>query len=284
MNEEETSSLEDPFEEKWVWEVIKGMDRDKTSGLDGFTLSFFQDCWGVVNEDFMAVFADFHARGKFVKCINSTFISLILKIHGAKEIKDFRPISLVEGIYKIIAKVLANRMKKVMDKIISKPQNAFVKGRQILDLVLVANECFDNRIKSRELGGLCKLDMEKAYDHVDWNFLIYLLKRCGFGEMWCLWIKHCISTVRFSVLINGVPSSFFGSSCGVWQGDLLSPFLFVLGMEAFSRMLGAFISRGLISGFIVGSSELNRVNVSHLLFANDTLVFCEANESQIGHV
>jgi hypothetical protein len=284
MNEEETSSLEDPFEEKWVWEVIKGMDRDKTSGLDGFTLSFFQDCWGVVKEDFMAVFADFHARGKFVKCINSTFISLIPKIHGAKEIKDFRPISLVEGIYKIIAKVLANRMKKVMDKIISKPQNAFVKGRQILDLVLVANECLDNRIKSGELGVLCKLDMEKAYDHVDWNFLIYLLKRCGFGEMWCLWIKHCISTVRFSVLINGVPSSFFGSSRGVWQGDLLSPFLFVLVMEAFSRMLGAFISRGLISGFIVGSSELNRVNVSHLLFANDTLVFCEANESQIRHV
>jgi hypothetical protein len=83
----------------------------------------------VVKGDFMAVFAEFHARGKFVKSINSTFISLIPKIHGAKEIKDFRPISLVGGIYKIIAKVLANRMKRVMNRIISKPQNAFVKGR-----------------------------------------------------------------------------------------------------------------------------------------------------------
>jgi hypothetical protein len=85
-------------------------------------------------------------------------------------------------------------------------------------------------------------------------------------------------------LINAVPFGFFGSSRGVRQGDPLSPFLFVLVMEAFSRMLGAFISRGLISGFMVGTSELNRVNVSHLLFSDDTLVFCGANESQIRHV
>jgi hypothetical protein len=182
------------------------------------------------------------------------------------------------------AKVLANRMRRVMDKIISKPQNAFVKGRQILDSVLVANECLDSRLRSGEPGVLCKLDMEKAYDHVDWNFLLYLLRRCGFGERWCSWIKHCISSVRFSVLINDVPSDFFGSSCGVRQGDPRSPFLFVLVMEAFTRMLGAFISRGLISGFTVGSSELNQVNVSHLLFADDTLVFCGANESQIRYV
>jgi hypothetical protein len=111
----------------------------------------------------------------------------------------------------------------------------------------------------------CKLDMEKAYDHVDWNFLLYLLRRCGFGERWCLWIKHCISSVRFSVLINGVPFGFFGSSRGVRQGDPLSPFLFVLVMEAFSRMLSAFISRRLISGFTVGSSELNWVDVSSFI-------------------
>jgi hypothetical protein len=97
---------------------------------------------------------------------------------------------------------------------------------------------------------LCKLDMEKAYDHIDWNFLLYLLRRCGFRERWCSWIKHCISSVRFSVLINGVPSGFCGSSRGVRQGDPLSPFLFVLVMEAFSKMLGAFISRGLISGLL----------------------------------
>ena len=123
--------------------------------------------------------------------------------------------------------------------------------------------------------------MEKAYDHVDWNFLLYILKRCGFGEKWRSWIKHCITSVRFSILINGVPSSFFGSFRGVRQGDPLSPFLFVLVMEALSKMFDAFTSRGLITGFSVGSSEQDRISVSHLLFADDTLVLCEACASQI---
>jgi hypothetical protein len=187
-------------------------------------------------------------------------------------------------VYKIIAKVLAYRMRRVMDRIISKPQNAFVERRQILDSVLILNECLDSRLKSGVPGVLCKLDMEKAYDHVDWNFLLYLLRRCGFGEKWCLWIKQCISTAQFSVLINGVPSGFFGSSRGVLQGDPLSPFLFVMVLEAFSKMLGAVTSKGLISGFSVGSNEQNWVVVSHLLFADDTLVFCGANDSQIRHI
>jgi hypothetical protein len=216
-----------------------------------------------------------------VKSINSTFISLIPKTQGAKEIKDFRPISLVGGVYKIIAKVLANRMRRVMDRIISKPQNAFVKGRQILGSVLIANECLDSRLKYEVLGVLCKLDMERAYDHIDWSFLFYLLRRCGFVEKWCSWIKHCVSSACFLVLINSVPSGFFGSSRGVRQGDPFSPFLFVLAMEAFSKMLGAFTSRGLISGFSIGFSESARVNVSHLLFTDDTLIFCKANANQI---
>jgi hypothetical protein len=228
LNGEEASSLENPFEEREVREAIIGMDRDKAPGPDGFSMTFFQDCWEVVKGDLMAVFEEFHARGKFVKNINSTFISLIPKIHGAKEIKDFRPISLVGGVYKIIYKVLANKMRRVMDRIISKPQNAFMKGRQILDSILNANECLDSRLKFEDPGVLCKLDMEKAYNHVDWSFLLYLLRRCGpcgFGEKWCLWIKHCISSACFSVLINVVPSGFFGSSLGVRQGDPLSPFL-----------------------------------------------------------
>jgi hypothetical protein len=128
LNVEEASSLENPFEEREVREVIKGMDRDKAPEPNGFTLAFFQDCWEVVKGDFMAVFEEFYARGKFVKSINSSFISLIPKTQGAKVIVDFRPISLVGGVYKIIAKVLANKMRRVMDRIISKLQNAFVKG------------------------------------------------------------------------------------------------------------------------------------------------------------
>ena len=119
------------------------------------------------------------------------------------------------SVYKILAKVLANHLKEVLDQLISKSQNSFVGGRQILDSVLIANECVDSRVKSKIPGVICKLDIEKAYDHVNWEALLDLLKRMGFGVRWCRWIHTCISTVQFSVLVNGASADFFGSLRGL---------------------------------------------------------------------
>ena len=106
----------------------------------------------------------------------------------------------------------------------------------------------------------------------------------GFGVRWCRWIHTCISTVQFSVLFNGSPTDFFGSSRGLKQGDPLSPMLFLVMMEVFSKMMKRAEGAGLLRGFRVAGRQGGGVGVSHLLFVDDTILFCDANEEQILHV
>uniref|UniRef100_A0A2N9J257 Reverse transcriptase domain-containing protein n=1 Tax=Fagus sylvatica TaxID=28930 RepID=A0A2N9J257_FAGSY len=279
--EEDALWLERPFGEEEVADVVSGFNGDKAPGPDGFSMGFYQFCWDILRPDVMAFLNYFHDLCSFEKSLNATFVSLIPKKTEALEVKDFRPISLVGGTYKILAKLLANRLKVVLPKLISTSQNAFVQGRQILDSVLIANECVDSRLQHGGPGVLCKLDVEKAYDHVCWKFLLYLLQRCGFSVRWRNWINFCISTARFSILVNGCPSGFFPSSRGLRQGDPLSPLLFVIVMEALSRLLDRAVREGLFSGFSVGSSAGNSLMISHLLFADDTLIFCGADSDQV---
>jgi hypothetical protein len=150
-----------------VWKVVTTMVRDNAPSLGGFSMAFFQASWDVLSVDNMKVFSDFHARGKFEKSLNALFILLSSKILGAIDLKDLCPISLVGGIYKIIAMILANRLRMVMEKIIFKSQSAFIRGGQIFYPVLIANECLDSRLRFGQPGIICKMDLEKAYDHMN---------------------------------------------------------------------------------------------------------------------
>ncbi|RVW60908.1 Endonuclease MutS2 [Vitis vinifera] len=186
------------------------------------------------------MFKDFYDHSSFLKSLNNTFLVLIPKKSGAEDLRDFRPISLLGGLYKLLSKVLANRLKKVVGKVVSTSQNAFVKGRQILDASLIANEVIDTWQKQKEKGIICKLDIEKAYDNINWKFLVKVLQKMGFGSKWVGWMWSCLSSVKFSVLVNGVPAG-----CSIRGGN--------------------------------GSS----LNIPHLFFADDTIIFCEARKDHL---
>ncbi|XP_019246460.1 PREDICTED: uncharacterized protein LOC109226112 [Nicotiana attenuata] len=158
---------------------------------------------------------------------------------------------------------------------------AFIKGRQIMDAILIANECIDARIGSKKPGILCKLDIQKTFDHLNWNFLLGLLVKMGFGDRWVNWIKFFISTVRFSILVNGSPVGFFPSQRGLRQGDPLSAFLFIIGMEGLNDMLKIAQINNWIKGFNISYKAASNLEITHLQYADDTLVFCDADREQL---
>nr|KYP50529.1 Putative ribonuclease H protein At1g65750 family [Cajanus cajan] len=180
----------------------------------------------------------------------SYFVALIPKSKSPQGLEDFRPISLLGCLYKIISKVLANRMKGVLDDIINEQQLGFVPGRNLFDSVLVANEVVDYVKKNFVL----KVDFKKAYDSVDWRYLLYMLWKMGFGERWVKWMEACIYGV-----------------------DPLSPFLFLIAAEGLGGLVRSAVSKGLFKGIKVGDGP----EISLLQFADDTLLIGEATERNL---
>ncbi|XP_062014039.1 uncharacterized protein LOC133730473 [Rosa rugosa] len=205
--------------------------------------------------------------------LNQTHIVLIPKVPNPEKTTQFRPISLCNNSYKILAKVLANRLKTLLPSLISPNQNAFVLERLIQDNILLAHEAFHYLRLKRESGnhefGL-KLDMNKAYDRVDWDFLKAALTRFGFSRRWITLIMMCVTSVSFSVVLNGNPGYFFKPSCGLRQGDPLSPYLFLIVSEVLSLR----ITRAIHDGSLLGIKLTRSCPVlSHLTFAEYSLFF-----------
>ena len=154
------------FIEEEIWAAVFGLNGDKAPGSDGFPLAFWSFNWDFVKEKVMGFFREFYEHSQFVKSLNATFLVLVPKRRMVEDLQDLRPISQVGGLYKILTKVLANRIKRVMGLTISQSQNAFVERRQILDTMLIANEAVDSILRRKENRLLCKLDIKKAYDHI----------------------------------------------------------------------------------------------------------------------
>lgn len=273
--------LEQPFEEEEIFAAINGCNNFKAPGPDGFNFSFIKKAWSFMKRDVLDFFKEFHSNARIASGINSSFLTLIPKLDGANSFKEFRPICMVGCIYKILSKVLANRLKPHLNLIIGESQAAFVGDKQILDGALIANEIIHSWKHNNKGGVLLKLDFEKAYDCVNWNFLLDLLSKMGCGEKWCKWMKECIESVSLSVLVNGSPSQEFKSYRGLRQGDPLSPFLFNVVVEALNILFERARNRGLIKGAEIGP---NGLIVSHLQFADDTIIFCNNDKEELKYV
>lgn len=210
---------------------------------------------------------DFHRNGKLLKGINNTFVTLIPKKDCPQSLNDFRPISLVGSLYKVLAKLLANRLKSVISSHISDSQSAFVKARKILDGILVANEIVDEAKKLKKDLLLLKVDFEKAYDSVNWKYLDDVIGKMSFPTLWRKWMRECVTT---AVLVNGSPNDEFSLGRRLREGDPLSPFLFLLAAEGFHVMIDSMNTNNIFTGYKVGSGR--SVSVSHLQFADDILI------------
>jgi len=176
---EDNTSLMAEFSEKEVREAVWRCDGSKSPGPDGFNFNFIKKSWEVIKEEVMGAMAAFYASGYIPKGCNASFIALVPKVRDPVTLEQYRPISLVGAMYKIISKVLAERLKKVLPSIIDESQSAFLKDRGILDSVLLVNEAIED-LRRRGSSGLClKVDFEKAYDSVSWAFLYDMLQKLG---------------------------------------------------------------------------------------------------------
>ncbi|GJU13564.1 RNA-directed DNA polymerase, eukaryota [Tanacetum coccineum] len=221
--------------------------------------------------------SEFFASGHIPKGCNSSILALIPKIQNVNLVKDFRPIGLIRSIYKIITKILANRLVHVIPCLISEVQSAFVSNRQILDGPFILNELLSWCKLKKKSAMIFKIDFEKAFDSVKWVYLLDSLKAFGFGQKWCNWIKGCLESAMGSVLVNGCPTSEFQFYKGLKQGDPISPFLFILVMEtihlSFQRVIDASLYRGI--------SLSDSFMISHLFYADDVVFIGEWNASNI---
>ena len=195
------------FREDEVKRAVWDCRSDKSPGPDGLNFKFIKQLWPSIKPDFLRFLDEFHVNGLFPKCSNASFIALIPKVIDPQMLNEYKSISLIGCIYKIVAKILANRLKKVMPFIIYERQSAFIEGRHMLHSVLIANEAVEEAKRYQKPCIIFKVDYEKAYDSVSWKFLTYMMERMGFFPKWIQWMEGCLKLASISVLVNGSPSA-----------------------------------------------------------------------------
>ncbi|KAL0283960.1 UNVERIFIED_CONTAM: Retrovirus-related Pol polyprotein from type-2 retrotransposable element R2DM [Sesamum radiatum] len=277
---DEAADLVRPVTQAEIRTAFFDISEDSAPGPDGYTSGFFKAAWPEIGADLCAAVAEFFTSGQLLKQLNATLLVLIPKVQLPVRVSEFRPIACCNVVYKAIAKILVGRMQQVLHLLVDFSQNAFVPGRSIADNILLAQELLTgyNQLKLPKRCTI-KVDIQKAYDSVQWDFMLECLKLFRFPSKFITWIAQCLTTVSFSISLNGSVHGFFAGARGLRQGDPMSPYLFVLVMELFHALLKFRIRT---DGRFQHHWKCEDLNILNLGFADDVLLFCAGHvESEI---
>ena len=260
-----------------IREAAFSINADKAPGPGGFSAGFFHIHWEEIGPDINREVQGFFNGQPLPEYINDTHIQLIPKINNRQKVSDYRPIALCNVYYKIYSKFFTRCLQPMMEKLISENQSAFVPGRAVGDNVLITHEVL-HYLKTSKAEQRCaiavKTDMSKAYDRLEWDFILLVMLRLGFHQKLVNCIMQCISSVTYSFLINGLPRGKVVPSRGIRQGDPLSPYIFIMCSEVLSGLCNRAQEDGSLKGLRVARAS---PRINHLLFANDTMFFLESS-------
>lgn len=218
---------------------------EKAPRLDGFPM-FFQKFWSIVSNDLLTLCNDFYNGTSNIELINWANIVLIPKVKTPKLSSNFYPINLINFFIKIISKILASCLGKFIDSLIETKQFAFIEGSCIVDNIIVAKEAIFSLQKRKLQGCVIKVDFTKAFDIVEWNFLLDLLHARGFGPHWRGWVSRILATSKASILVDGSVNGYVRYQRGVRQGDPLPILLFVLVTDVLCTMINNTLSSSVL--------------------------------------
>lgn len=255
-----------------ITSVMHKLNSNKSPGPDGLTSGFYKSSWDILGAEVVNSIRHFFFSSFMPSATNSTILSLIPKHPGASKITDYRPISCLNTVYKVVSRLLVKRLKPILSPLIAPNQTAFVKGRLLVENTSLAGELINGYHKENGSKRITiKVDIAKAFDTLSWGFLLSCLEGLNLPPLFISWIRACICTTNFTVSYNGEVNGYFKGTRGLRQGDPLSPYLFVIALNNLSFMLKQAAQERKFNYHLNCAST----KMTHLCFADDLLIFID---------